>query len=184
MDTVRKNRTGVDFSEHEVHITNKEGILVHFLKKPNTNYGCINFINTNGIMAVTGDYGNWIFCREFHPSAEGYVSDGYWIEKLHTASSQQGIEIDSKLTKEEIQRGLDGALEEYGYEGNELDSMKEYYMKLLEYVDYSEWEYEAYAYTNLPTFLCAEEVPHVKSAKVWLQIIFDGFDEICRRLNE
>jgi hypothetical protein len=178
------NRTGVDFSRHELHVTNQDGLVVHFLKKPDTNYDCIKFINTNGIMAVTGDYGNWIFCREFHPNAKGGVSSMYWHEKLEYASSQEGREFDGDLTKEEILMGLDTELEAYGYEGEKLCEIKEYYTELLDYVGLSQWEYEAYAYSNIPSFLCAENVPYIRKTKIWLQIIFDGFDEICRRLKE
>lgn len=189
MRTLTKNRTGIDFSNHELHVyenktDDETRILVHHLKKPNTIEGNIKFINTNGIMTVTGDYGNWMFCREFHPSSEGYVSEGYWHEKLGYASSQDGQEFDSEATKEHIQEGLKSGLEEYGYEGEKLEEAKEYYENLLEYVEYSHWEYEAYAYQNMPDFFCGEGVPNLKKTKVWLKIIFDGFDEICRRMKK
>lgn len=184
METLTKNRTGIDFSEHELHITEQDGLLIHHLKKPNTYYECIKFINTNGIMAVTGDFGNWIFCREFHPSSEGGVSDMYWLEKLKIASSQEGEEFDSEATRKEIEDGIDHILEEYGYEGDTLKEAKEYYEYLLNYVDESEWYYEANAYMDRPGFIDAEDVPNVKKTKIWLEIIFDGFDEICRRMKE
>jgi hypothetical protein len=70
------SRTNFDFSEHELIITKSDGLLVHTLKHKDYNKMYrFDFINTNGIMAVTGDYGNWMFCREFHPSPDGGVSD-------------------------------------------------------------------------------------------------------------
>lgn len=185
MEVKIENRTGIDFSDYEVIVTEREGLLVHELKRNGySKMYSIKFINTNDIMAVTGDYGNWIFCREFHPSADGGVSGGYWLEKLSIASTQEGREFDSEATREEIQEGLDGGLAEYGYEGKELEEAKEYYESLLEYVEESQWYYEAYAYQNMPSFFDSEDVPNAKKTKVWLQIIFDGFDEICRRMKE
>lgn len=179
-----KKRTSIDLSKHVITVTEQENLLVHHFKIPNTYMNSVKFINTNGIMAVTGDFGNWIFCREFHPSAEGMVSDHYWLEKLQIASSQVGDEFDSKSTREEIELGLKSQLEEYGYYGDELEKMKEYYNDLLDYVDYSEWEYTAYAYSNMPSFLDAESVPFVKDTKTWLKIIFDCFDEMCNRIKK
>jgi len=177
-------RTGLDFKDHELTITEQEGLLVHLLKRPNTTNQHIKFINTNGILAVTGDYGNWIFCREFHPSASNQVSDGYWLEKLSIASTQEGEEFDSEATREVIQRGLDGELEEWGYKGKGLEEIREYYEGLLEYCDYSQWEYEAFAYSNIPSDMCSEDVPMEKKVKIWLQHVYDGFEEICRRVKD
>jgi hypothetical protein len=62
-------RTKIDFSEHELKITQLEGVLIHEFKRPDTRNCMLVFINTCGVMTVTGDFGNWVFCREFHPSA-------------------------------------------------------------------------------------------------------------------
>ena len=73
------SRTSVDWSDH-VLTTSKEGYtLIHTIKKPDTVWDMVTFINTNNIMVVTGDNSNWMFCREFHPSPAGRVSEGYWI---------------------------------------------------------------------------------------------------------
>jgi len=185
METEIKNRTGVDFSKHELIVTEQDGLLIHRLKHPEYSHmNSVKFINTNDIMAVTGDYGNWIFCREFHPSAGGGVSDGYWLEKLSIASSQDGREFDSERTREEIQRGIDGELEEYGYSGENLEEAKEYYEYLLSYVDESQRYYESKAYMEMPSFFDSESIPYVKKTKIWLQIVFDAFDEICERMKK
>jgi len=180
-----KKRTDVDFSNHELFVTKNDDILIHHFKHKNYDrmYG-IKFINTSGIMSVTGDYGNWIFCREFHPSSEGFVSDGYWMEKLKNSSSQEGYVFDSDATKEEIQLGIDSQLEGYGFVDKELTEAKEYYKELLDYVELSEWEYTSFAYQNHPNFFGGEMVPHQKETKVWLKIIFDAFDEICSVLKK
>lgn len=164
-------------------MTKSDGLLVHHLKKPETYCPSIKYINTNGIMAVTGDFGNWIFCREFHPDARTNVSDGYWIEKLKTGSSQQPREFDSESTRETLERGINGGLVEYGFEGDHLNKAISYYEECLDKVDYSEFEYCYVAYNNMPGFFDAEMVPFDKKTVFWLLAVFDGFDEICERLR-
>ena len=175
-------RTGLDFSKHEVFVSQQKGVLIHHIKKPGTIHDNIKFINTNGIMAVTGDYGNWIFCREFHPSIDGFVESGYWKEKLGIASTQQSSDYDSDGTRERLQEELDGGLEEYGYIGPKLQQMKEYIEGCLQNVD-DELDYLNFAHRELPWFCDHEQVIVVKITKPWLQCVFDGFDEICRRMK-
>jgi hypothetical protein len=178
-----KKRTNVDFSKHELVITEQDGLLIHHLKEPGTVIYNVKFINTNGVLVVTGDVGNWFFCREFWPTADGYVSDYYWLEKLKMYSEQEGEDFSSDLTKKEIEEGINGGLEEYGYEGDKLEQAIEYYNELLDYVDLQEWEYVSFAYNNFPNFMDAEDVPFVKEIKVRLKIVFDAFEEICKRLK-
>lgn len=177
-------RTGIDFSKHQVIVTQSEGLLVHYLRKPNTIHDSIRYINTNGILAVNGDYGNWIFCREFHPSADGFVSDEYWKQKLRNSSTQEPDEYSQELTISRINEKLNFGLVDYGYEGEQLADMKEYLKECLNYANGSEYEYEAYAYQNYPSFTDSDCVVNVKITKYWLKAIFDGFDEMCRRLKE
>jgi hypothetical protein len=188
MEEVKTNlgkRTDFDFSKHELIIEKSDGLLVHTLKhKEYSHWYKFNFINTNGIMVVTGDYGNWMFCREFHPSAEGMVSDYYWCEKIKISSTQEPFEFDAESTKEEIDAYLNGGLEEYGYEGDDLETMREYYEELSDKVTEGEFYYEAYAYGEMPYCMDTESVPNNKKIKHWLLCVFDAFEEICRRLKE
>jgi hypothetical protein len=179
---MKGKRTGVDFSKHEVIVTEQPGLLVHYLRQPNTIHNCIKYINTNGIMAVTGDFGNWIFCREFHPSKEGGVSDGYWKEKLGIASTQKASDYSSKLTEQRIKEAINGGMEKYGYKGDKLKAVKYFLTECLDHVE-NEHEYVAYAYQNHPGFMDTEEIPFQKETKPWLLSVFDGFDEICRRIK-
>ena len=173
----------ISFDEHKLYITEKDGLLIHHLKKPDTIICNVKFINTNGVLLVTGDFGNWVFCREFHPSADGHVSDYYWVEKLIINSVQEGEEFDSEATIKEIEEGINGGLAEYGYEGDELKEAISYYEDILRYSD-AEWEYVGYAYSHIPGFMDAESVPNVKSIKTRLQIVFDAFEEICDRIKK
>jgi hypothetical protein len=179
---MKGKRTGIDFSKHVVTVIKSDGLLVHHIKQPHTSDRNIKFINTNGILAVTGDYGNWIFCREFHPSPDGGVSDGYWDEKLQIASCQVAQEYDAEATRREVQQLISGGLEEYGYRDTQLAAMKEYYEECLDQVD-DEIEYLAVA-RNHPPFTDCESIIFRKKPKIWLLCVFDGFDEICRRLKE
>lgn len=83
-------RTNVDFSEHiviETHFKNdNHNIDIWDLKLPDSDYiHRVTFINSCDRMMVKGDFGNWVFSREFHPSKNGGVNSYYWDEKLKTS---------------------------------------------------------------------------------------------------
>lgn len=176
-------RTKIDFSKHELIITEQEGLLVHYLKKPDTICDNIKYINTNGILAVTGDYGNWIFCREFHPSPKGYVESGYWHEKLSISSTQDAEEYDSDESERRLKEMINGGAEEYGYTGDKLEKAIEYYTECLDNV-YDELDYTHVAHRSIPSFMDYEDVIFCKDYKYWFKAILDGFDEICKRLKD
>jgi len=181
------SRTGIDFSKHEHRVEifkngDKEIRIDHF-QIGNSNINYIQFINTDRILSVTGDFGNWIFCRPFVPSEEGGVSDGYWLEKLRIASCQEAGKYDGDETAKEIQLLIDSGLEEQGYKGEELEQIKEWYTDLLGYTE-DEHEYIYHAYRDYPSYIDCEIIPFCKELNNWLNIIFDAFDEICFRLKE
>ena len=178
-------RTDFDFSEHELLIKESDGLLVHTLKHKDYNKMYrFDFINTNGVMVVTGDYGNWMFCREFHPSPDGVVSDYYWCEKIKIASTQEPFEFDYEATEKEILEAINGGLVEGGFEGDDLEIMTEYYESLLDKVHEGEFYYEAFAYGEMPYLITSGCVPNNKKIKHWLLCVFDAFEEICSRLKE
>lgn len=178
-----KNRTGIDWSKHKLKVIKNDDVLIHTFYQPGTSTHCVKFINTNGIMAVTGDFGNWIFCREFHPSSQGAVSDGYWLEKLQIDSEQEGKEYDADGTADEINNMLNGGIEEYGWTGNDAEQVREYFEECLRLTD-DELGYTAFAYREYPSFFDSESVIFVKKTKVWLECVFDAFDAICYTLKE
>jgi hypothetical protein len=179
----------VDWSKHELKIKevdlgDGDSIIIHDLKIPNSIQERVKFINTQGVLLVVGDYGRWSFCREFHPSKEGSVSEMYWLEKLRTYSTQQPGIYDPVETENEIKELIDHGLEEYGYQGDELIKAKEFYTNLLNYVDDEhEYIYHAYRYST-PSFIDSEDIPFCKKLHIQLEIVFDAFNEICRRLKE
>lgn len=174
---LRKKRTKLDFSKHELSVTQTDGILIHDLKVPGSQVNRVKFINAGGVLAITGDYGNWILCREFHPSDDGYVSDSYWCEKIRIASTQNPYEYDEEATKKEIEERLE--------DEDVTEEEKSYYEDLLEYyVHESETCYKMNAHSTLPSDMDHENVPYVQKLNPWLECIFDAFEEICERLSK
>ncbi len=198
-------RTDIDFSKHVVTVSKEsDNCVIHTLKIPGTVMNMIKFINVDGVMVVTGDFGNWIFCREFIPSEKSSVSDGYWLEKLRISSSQKPSSYDSERTEKAIKERLIELAEEWkeieAEYGDRSDNSEaewnqflakqtryeeevEYHNECLSRVD-DELEYTYYAYREMPSSYDSEYVIFVKSVDVWLTIIFDGFDEICNRIRE
>lgn len=171
---MKGKRTNLEFEKHELFVTNRDGLLVHHLKKPNTDCDNVKFVNTNGIMAVTGDYGNWIFCREFHPSNNDKVSDQYWIGQLTYASTQKPYEF----SKDETRAQIEALLSEEDLEDDEI----EYLQGCLEKVDEGGFDYEHYAHReNVGRFQDHESVPLVEKPKHLLLVVFDAWEEVCRR---
>lgn len=177
-------RTGIDFSKHEVIVQKNDLVYILNLKKPNTFMDSIKYINCEGIMSVTGDYGNWIFCREFHPDEKGGVSDGYWIEKLRYTSSQEPYEFDQKSTYDELKQRLEDYKKENEDAIDEYDEVVEYFEECMHQCWEHELDYTYYAYRNIPKNYDYDFVTCNKDEKYWLKAVFDGFDEICRRLKD
>lgn len=176
--------TQVDFKDHKLITSFSDDFKMWKLKKPNTITQSIAFINTHGILLVTGDYGDFTFCREFHPTSNGFVEPAYWCEKYRISTQQKSHEYSVEKTRKMLQEGIEYELEEYGYDENELNIMKKYYHQLLSVVELSEWEYISYAYDQyIPTFITAEDVPFCKEIRHCLLIVFDAFNEICQRLK-
>lgn len=98
---MKGKRTNINWQDHNVKYSESDNAKIWTIKKPDTAWDSVIFINSCGIMAVTGDYGNWIFNREFHPEGDK-VSECYWLEKLSISSEQTGLVYDQKETFEDI----------------------------------------------------------------------------------
>ena len=175
----RKRRTRNDFSTHELIVKTSEDLKIWSLKIPGTITYKVSFINVDGVMVVNGDFGRFVFCREFHPTAGGYVSDAYWCEKLKSESCQNPYKFDHEETEKKIQDLRDLHFEEI-----------EKYSEIADYLDScddanhsAEWEYDSVAYGDKPDKMDWEEVPKGFSLVNYLPQVFDAFDEICDRLS-
>lgn len=201
----KTQRTDTDFSEHEITESHSDNAKIWKFKKPGTRVFSITFINSNGIMAVTGDAGNWIFCREFHPGGEG-VSDGYWCEKLEISSKQKSEVFSPSETKEAIKEEI----KRYLIEDCDIDEVSTAEMdSILEWGDasinininiglqkiYISWLSDCYrwaseggdhyrhmAYNNLPEGCDWESIIYETVIERQLQVVFDAFDEMTRRM--
>lgn len=175
-------RTEIDFSRHELKITQFDGVLIHEFKRPDTRNCMLVFINTCGVMTVTGDFGNWVFCREFHPSAnnDGGVSGGYWDEKLQIASVQKSHQYDAEETIKRIEEFEKEFQDNYGREMNEAEA--DWIEELKNNAD-DEHEYIYLAYRENPDTIDYESVPFGKKRHFWLNAVYDGFEAICEKLK-
>lgn len=172
----KKPRTKIDFRKHELLIKESEDLTVHYLKKPDTIVDSIKFINTNGILVVIGDYGNWIFCRSFIPSkTSDKVSDGYWIEKLQIKSTQEPYEF----CEEETENRINSYLKNDDLTEEEIEYLNDC-LNRLEEDDEQSYLDHAYDYA-CGRFSDYENVPYCKKINYRLRAVFDGYDEIIRR---
>lgn len=171
-------RTDIDWSRHEVSVTEGRGFKIHHLAIHNSSHHNIKYINAGGVLSVTGDFGNWIFCREFHPSADGRVDAWYWDEKLQILSSQKAHEWDSERTREAWTELLNDPDQEW------TDNEKNYIQKCIDHCGVSEWEYNGAA-IDYPRSWDPEQTSSCTRTrrKFWLEAVYDGFDEICRRIK-
>lgn len=190
-DYLRKRYSENDFSKHILEIKEDSLTSVHTLKLKDTSCYQVNFINTMDRLLVTGDFGNWVFCRSFIPSAEGYVSPNYWAEKGFIQSSQELEEFDSEATEKELKEYLDEYIyENYNMETDEYlenyddeDETIDYIKGCIERVEDGEFDYKRYAYREEPSTWDCEDVIYCTKYKIWLLIVFDAFNEICRRIE-
>ncbi|MCM8532495.1 MAG: hypothetical protein NE330_15125 [Lentisphaeraceae bacterium] len=205
-------RTDIDFSEHEVIESLSTNAKIWTLKKLNTNIYSVTFINSCGVLAVTGDLGNWIFCREFHPSKDGKVSDYYWYEKLKISSQQDAKDFNEEETRKAIKQEAKSYLEQCEYKHdlkpdkeilNSLfndghifneqwdnfsgidDNERKYIEWLVDCDDYCQEGAERYLYQahdSLPEYGDHESVVAIFDINWSLQGVFDAFEEICDRM--
>jgi hypothetical protein len=166
----------IDFKNHELKITDCENITVYELKKLDTIVCSFVFIVGHGIMSVTGDYGNWIFCREFHPSAGDKVSRCYFDEKLEIMSQQKSKAFNSEDTLKKIKNFKKEFVSIYDRPLN--DDEKEWINELENSV-YDQIEYENVAYRNTPPNIDYQDIPYSEVRHQRLEYVYDAFDEIC-----
>ncbi len=173
------SRTKVDFSKHVLEVIKNDHVLIHRFKLPDREYHhSITFINTCGIMSVTGDFGNWIFCREFRPNSEfGKVSDMYWNEKLSTHSTQTYAKFDSESTLDDIKEF------EESYDDGKIPKEVADWLEWLKETTDDELDYTYALYRNKPSCVDYERVPICKSQHYNLCMVYDAFEAICERLK-
>lgn len=185
-------RTQQDWSQH-VHtrevFKNEKGdeIITDRLEKQGTLDEHIVFINDQSGLTVRGDFGNWVFNRNFMPNGGNKVgvSDDYWTEKLITASEQKFDRLDFEQIEKDFKEDFKEWVFDYNRAPHQLKVIQEWKGEVLNAIsDADELEY-LYKMHRLPNPLDwgHEEVPMAKKTPIWLNIVFDGFEEICRRMK-
>lgn len=189
---MREKRTSVNFDKHEHRVEifkcKEKEIRVDHFQIGDSRMKYIKFVNTEDTLTVSGDYGNWVFCRPFVPSADGYVSDCYWFEKLRMLSEQKFDILDFDLIQQEIKELIDSGIKERFREDNEkTENAIAWFKELLDIAeseDHIEYTWKAYRDYSMPDFIEYEMIPFTKKIPTWIKIIFDAFDEICNRLEK
>ena len=174
-------RSGIDFSTYRLEVIQEGGTLIHKVRYPGYDkMYAVTFINTQGKMFVTGDYGDWIFNRGFHPSEEGQVSDSYWLEKMRIGTSQVLSKFDGDGTYKELEELLNNTDDPLD------DEEREYIEELMECADDEiEYTYKAYRELRMPgRFNDYDYVPFCKELNAWISIVFDYFEFVCWKLKE
>jgi hypothetical protein len=176
---MKGRRTGIDFSKHKLTVEKSTRCTIYDFKQPGTVIHRVIFINACNILSVTGDFGNWVFCREFHPKRGEKISDGYWMEKATIASCQEFKKYDSETTCKLI----DEEIEEISQEGYYSD--QEAKMEHIEFLNEckkradEELEYLNYAVYQSPSWMDFESMIVGKKVNHWLYCIFDAFEAMC-----
>ena len=170
-----------DWSKHELIIKkytseNGEEITEYNLKKPETCMDMIVFCNHSGNLSVTGDYGNWIFDRAFYPKKDIKVFDFYWSEK---SCQTFGFDLEANLSAyaEEEKQTREKNPEIFDKNSSDYDEvLVEFYEEIQKCDDEIE-------YWNCIADHLIDEPYDYRKIPEQLLIVFDAFEEICRRID-
>ena len=174
-----------DWSKHELVLmkyTSEDGAAIteYILKKPDTFIEMVVFCNHSGNLSVTGDYKNWIFERAFYPKKDLKVSDSYWVEKLCVNSCQEfefDLEANLNAYSEEEKQTREENPEIFDKNSPEYDEdLVEFYEEIQKCDDEIE-------YWNCIADHLIDEPHNYKKIPEQLLIVFDAFEEICRRID-
>lgn len=169
----------MNLTKHKLTVEEFGPITVYTFERPDTINYRTKWIVGLGVTTVIGDLGRWVFCREFHPSKGESVSRGYWDEKLETYSVQKATEFDSNATLESIEEFEKNYEDNYG----ELtEEVKEWLDRLQDTV-FDKIEYESIAFREKPGFIEYEDVPYGKIRHARLDLVYDSFNEMCKRIE-
>ena len=172
-----ERRTTIDLSEMQLIVNKSERISIYEFKLPKGSQSQATFIVGLDITAVTGDWGNWIFDTEFHPKQDGYVSDGYWLEKLRRNSCQEPTVFDSSFCEQQIKELLDAQEDVLT-----VDDMQ--FLYGLQGSLISEQAYNNFIFWNKDDMWSGTyaDLPTGRKVRQHLLILFDMFDEMCERI--
>lgn len=140
----------------------------------------VEFIVGNNLTVVTGDYGNWVFCREFHPKTGEISSYNYLDEKLEINSVQKSTEFSTEETIKQLKHFVDNFTNNYGREMNEEERE---WVDLLDSSVFDEIEYTNTAFREKPNSIDYDEVPFGTRRLRRLEIVYNALDVMCEKIS-
>lgn len=158
------------FETHTLCKKELDEVTIYNFKRPNSIIFSVNVVTYKGTTSISGDLGNWIFAREFHPVKGEKISRSYYDEKLQMKSTQKTEEYSEKKATEEIEY----LKEEYSDNDEVLDFLEE-----LEELVYDKNELYNYSYMETPPCLDYEELPTGKVRIERLNLLYDAMDRMC-----
>ena len=158
------------FKTHNLYKKELGEVTIYNFKRPDSIIFSVNVITYNNTTSITGDLGNWIFNREFHPIKGEKISRSYYDEKLQTKSTQKVNEYSEEKALEEIKY----LAEQYSNNEEILEFLEE-----LEDLVYDKNELYNYAYREIPSCLDYEELPTGKVRIQQLDLVYDAMDRMC-----
>jgi hypothetical protein len=140
------------------------------------------FINHNYWMNVVWDFWCWSFCRNFIPSETEKIYLSYFAEKAFIANNNQWIEVfDLDELEKQIEEKIKDFKEQW-YEWDELEEIQIYYNNFL--TSENEIDYICkIRNTDMPESLDYEDILDWKVYSSRFIIIYQAFNEICKRLK-
>ena len=175
----------------EIYECGDKKIRVDHFKRQDSIVGYVKFVNClcdYPNMTVTGDFGNWSFCRNFIPSPEATkISQGYWIEKASIHSSQDFNKLDMNMIQEDIYDLIDGGLVEWDLDEEDHKHTLDWFRSLLEYAyEDNDFEYRAKAFLDVyrPKCIDYDDIPLHTSIPPQLLCVFDAFELICESMKK
>ena len=172
-------RTTIDFSKHEYIKREDKYTKIYELKLPDTITHRVVFINSMNRLTVTGDFGNWVFCRQFLPNAKGSSCHEYWAEKARINSVQDPYIFDINALNEEIEYQMNALRGDEDFiDDDDYEEEMNFWKGMLDIDD--EYELISYIYSN-EVGVEAECLPTGKKLHPWFEVILDAFDEMCKR---
>jgi hypothetical protein len=177
------------FEQHTLTVNEYTTHLEHILKIGDRYSQSIKFINIDGKLLVTGDYGNYVFDRCFVPDADNEgVSVPYWLGKLRQNSCQKPCQdIDFEMTNEILaERIADLHVEAIGRGLTDEEQQEvDYYIDMINYGESNVYMYVAEAINSKPDHLDSEALGFISyKLNPQIQVVFDAFNHICKLLKQ
>lgn len=170
----------MNWTNFELTVERHGDIVVYTFKQLDTiNYQTV-WIVGKGVTTVTGDLGNWVFCKEFHPCKNQVVSRGYLDEKLEIYSVQESKVFDTEATLKAIQQFKDDFEDNYG----EMNEEDEEWIEQLDNHVFDKIEYEEVAFRQKPGYIDYEDVPYGRIRQPRLELVYDAFEEMCKQVKD